>query len=228
MKLIMPMAGLGSRFKEQVKPLIDVGGVPMFVHAERCIGIDFEERIFITRIEHNLKPIIHNYYPDAHVIEIDYTTEGTACSLMLAKQHWQDGSSIFVSNCDQHIEWNHNTDWAAFTGAIAVFDCPDRSPKWSYAQINEYNHVTRVAEKDPISDIATAGWYYWRDGRDLETSIHNMILVNDRVNNEFYTCPTYNHLLSHDDDATVVVFHVDNMQGIGTPDDLKQWQSLNT
>jgi len=39
MKLIMPMAGLGSRFKEQVKPLIDVNGVPMFVHSERCIGI---------------------------------------------------------------------------------------------------------------------------------------------------------------------------------------------
>ena len=53
-----------------------------------------------------------------------------------------------------------------------------------------------------------------------------MILANDRVNNEFYTCPTYNHLLSHDDDATVVVFHVDNMQGIGTPEDLKQWGKL--
>jgi hypothetical protein len=50
-----------------------------------------------------------------------------------------------------------------------------------------------------------------------------MILVNDRVNNEFYTCPTYNHLIGHDDDATVVVFHVDKMQGIGTPEDLLQY-----
>ena len=227
MKLIMPMAGLGSRFKEQVKPLIDVGGVPMFVHAERCIGIDFEERIFITRAEHNLTQVIHSYYPDAHVIEIDYTTEGTACTLLLAKLHWKDGDSIFVSNCDQHVDWNYNTDWASHTGAIAVFDCPDRNPKWSYAQTDEYNHVTRVAEKDPISDLATVGWYYWRDGRDLEASIHNMMLANDRVNNEFYTCPTYNHLIAHEDDATVVVFAVDKMQGIGTPEDLLQWQTYN-
>ena len=126
MKLVMPMAGNGSRFKEKIKPLIDVDGVPMFVHSERCIGIDFEERIFITRVEHNLKEVIHTYYPDAHVIEIDYTTEGTACTLLLAKEHWKDGSSIFVSNCDQHIDWNTNTDWAAHAGAIAVFDCPDR------------------------------------------------------------------------------------------------------
>ena len=49
MKLVMPMAGNGSRFKEKIKPLIDVDGVPMFVHSERCIGIDFEERIFIIK-----------------------------------------------------------------------------------------------------------------------------------------------------------------------------------
>ena len=223
MKLVMPMAGNGSRFKEKIKPLIDVDGVPMFVHSERCIGIDFEERIFITRAEHNLKEVIHYYYPDAHVIEIDYTTEGTACTLLLAKEHWKDGSSIFVSNCDQHIDWNTNTDWAAHAGAIAVFDCPDRNPKWSYAQTDAHNHVIRVAEKDPISDLATVGWYYWRDGRQLEHSIHKMMTANDRVNNEFYTCPTYNHL-----DETVVTFAVNSMQGIGTPEDLEKYLMENS
>ena len=225
LKLIMPMAGLGSRFKEQVKPLIDVGGVPMFVHSERCIGIDFEERIFITRVEHNLKEVIHSYYPDAHVIEIDYTTEGTACTLLLAREHYEDGSSIFISNCDQHVDWNYNTDWAVHTGAIAVFNCPDRNPKWSYAQIDEHNHVTRVAEKDPISDLATVGWYYWRDGTQFIESAERMIQADDRVNDEFYTCPTYNHLLGHNDDATVVVFAVDSMQGIGTPEDMKEYEN---
>lgn len=223
MKLIMPMAGLGSRFGDDVKPKIDVGGVPMFVHSERCIGIDFEERIFITRIEHNLRDTVLEYYPDAHVIEIDYTTEGTACTLMLAKEHWQDGSSIFVSNCDQHVDWNTNTDWEKYDGAIAVFDCPEKHPKWSYAQTNANGFVTRVAEKEPISELATVGYYYWKDGRQFEQSVVDMMAANDRVNNEFYTCPTYNYLLKQG--CEVTTFSVYSMQGIGTPEDLAEWKT---
>lgn len=219
----MPMAGLGSRFGEHVKPKIDVGGVPMFVHSERCINIDFEERIFITRIEHNLRDTVLQYYPDAHVIEIDYTTEGTACTLMLAKQHWQDGSSIFVSNCDQHVDWNVNTDWAKYDGAIATFDCPEKHSKWSYAQTNANGFVTRVAEKDPISELATVGWYYWKDGRQFEQSVVDMMAADNRVNNEFYTCPTYNYLLKQG--CEVTTFNVNSMQGIGTPEDLAEWKT---
>lgn len=225
MKLIMPMAGLGSRFGDAVKPLIDVNGIPMFVHAERCIGLEFEHRIFIVRKEHNLKPTVLEYYPDATVIEIDYTTEGTACTLMLAREHWQDGSAIFVSNCDQHVEWNHNTDWMLHEGAIAVFDCPDQDPKWSYAKTNELGFVTSVAEKDPISNLATVGWYYWQDGRRFERSVVDMMRANDRVNNEFYTCPTYNYFLQQQGQR-VTTFGVESMHGIGTPEDLQAWLDL--
>lgn len=221
MKFIMPMAGLGSRFGDVVKPLVDVNGIPMFVHSARCAQYEFSDYIFIVRQEHNLEPTIKQYYPDAHVIEIDYTTQGTACTLMLAKQHWQDGSSIFVSNCDQHVEYTGDWSWTKWDGAIACFDCPERDPKWSYAQTNSAGFVTRVAEKDPISELATVGWYYWRDGRQFEQSVVDMMAANDRVNNEFYTCPTYNYLLKQG--CAVSTFTVDSMQGIGTPEDLQTW-----
>lgn len=226
MILIMPMAGLGSRFGEgAVKPEIDVMGVPMFVHSERCIGIDFEKRIFITRREHNLKPLVQMYYPDAIVLEINYTTEGTAQTLLLAKQYIKD-NSVFVSNCDQHVEWDKDTSWQEHEGAIAVFDCPKRDPKWSYAQVDQDNRVVQVAEKNPISDWATVGWYYWRNGRHLLRSIEQMIDADDRVNNEFYTCPTYNYMKKEHKD--IIVFEVDKMQGIGTPDDLETYKYNST
>lgn len=215
------MAGLGSRFGDVVKPLVDVNGIPMFVHSARCAQYEFSDYIFIVRQEHNLEPTIKQYYPDAHVIEIDYTTQGTACTLMLAKEHWQDGSSIFVSNCDQHVEYTGDWSWTKWDGAIACFDCPERDPKWSYAQTNSAGFVTRVAEKDPISELATVGWYYWRDGRQFEQSVVDMMAANDRVNNEFYTCPTYNYLLKQG--CAVSTFTVDSMQGIGTPEDLQTW-----
>lgn len=227
MKLIMPMAGDGSRFAEagyqKPKPLIDVNGLPMFVHSVNCIGIEFEEKIFITKKEHNLDELIWDWFPEAHVIQVEERTEGTACTLMLAEEHWYDGSSIFVSNCDQHVEWNGDTSWMEFDGAIATFDCPDKHPKWSYAQTDENGWVTRVAEKDPISELATVGWYYWKDGRQFEKSVLEMIEADDRVNGEFYTCPTYNYLLKQG--CGVRTFEVNSMQGIGTPEDLELWRS---
>jgi len=230
MKLIMPMAGLGSRFTEQVKPLIPVGDVPMFVHSERCIELDFDERIFIVRKEHDIKARVLEWYPDATVIELDYLTEGTACTILTAREHYEDGSSIFVANCDQHIEWD--SDWAqaiidsGVPGLIPNFHCPGGSKKWSYAMVDDRQNIKRVAEKDPISEWATVGYYYWKDGRQFIQSVDMMMEANDRVNNEFYTCPVYNYTLKIPGIGNVKHIEVDVMQGIGTPEDLKEYETI--
>ena len=224
MKLIMPMAGEGSRFNEQIKPLVDVGGVPMFVHAERCIGIDFTQRIFIVRTEHNLAPVIEQYYPGATVIEIDATTEGTACTILLAREHWQEGDAIFISNCDQHVEWNGDLNFRHSGGCIFTFFCDTGDTKWSYALTDDDSQVLEVAEKRAISSDATAGWYYWRDGRDFEVAAERMIAADDRVNGEFYTAPVYNyHIDQQSPESSVQILDVDHMQGIGTPEDLTEY-----
>ena len=229
LKLIMPMAGMGSRFETQgyklSKPMIPVGDVPMFVHAERCIGLDFDERIFIVRAEQNLREDILQWYPDAHVVELDGMTEGTACTLLTAAEYYEDGSSIFVSNCDQHTEWNSEfarsiIDNPDVDGLISVFHCPEKDPKWSYAQLNSLGDVERVAEKDPISEWATTGFYYWRDGKQFIRNANSMIDANDRVNGEFYTCPVFNYTCA---ESRVVTLEVDRMQGIGTPEDLEEF-----
>jgi len=53
-----------------------------------------------------------------------------------------------------------------------------------------------------------------------------MIIANDRVNNEFYTCPVYNYIISSD--KKIGVFNIDPklMHGIGTPDDLHKYLSI--
>lgn len=229
LKLIMPMAGMGSRFESQgytvQKPMIPVNDVPMFVHAERCIGLDFDERIFIVRREQNLREDILRWYPGAVVHELDSMTQGTACTLLTAQEHYQDGSSIFVSNCDQHTEWNTQfvkdiIDNPQVSGLISVFHCPEKDPKWSYAELDVLGDVKRVAEKDPISEWATTGFYYWRDGKQFIRNANSMIDADDRVNGEFYTCPVFNYTCA---ESRVVTLEVDRMQGIGTPEDLEEF-----
>jgi NDP-sugar pyrophosphorylase family protein len=235
MKLIMPMAGDGTRFADagytQPKPLIPINGVPMFAHAERCIELDFDERIFIVRKEHDINSRVLEWYPDATVIELDYLTEGTACSILTAREHYEDGSSIFVANCDQHIEWDSYhaqeiMDTPGVDGLIPNFHCPGRSPKWSYAMVDDRQNIKRVAEKDPISEWATVGYYYWRDGQQFIQSVDMMMSANDRVNNEFYTCPVYNYTLKIPGIGNVKHIEVDVMQGIGTPEDVKEYETV--
>lgn len=108
-------------------------------------------------------------------------------------------------------------------GIIMNFHCPERDPKWSFADVDENGNITRVAEKEAISEWATAGYYYWRDGRHFVESVENMIEADDRVNGEFYTCPTYNHTLELEGIGDIRHLEIKEMQGLGTPDDLENF-----
>jgi hypothetical protein len=45
-----------------------------------------------------------------------------------------------------------------------------------------------------------------------------MIEKNDRVNNEFYVCPVFNHAIN--DDKQILAYEIEKMFGLGTPEDL--------
>ena len=94
-------------------------------------------------------------------------------------------------------------------------------PKWSFAKLDDQGFVSEVAEKKPISDIATVGVYYWKKGSDYVKYANKMIEKNDRVNNEFYVCPVFNHAIS--DNKKIKTFHIEKMWGLGTPEDLNNF-----
>jgi len=224
--LIMPMAGEGSRFREQgytvPKPLIDVRGKPMFVRAVESVDLEFDNHIFITRKEHNIADGIRDYYPHAHVVELDALTQGAACSVLTADPYMNSEDAMFVTNCDQFIDWDSSlfTEQMHNDGVIMTFECPERDPKWSYAR-TENDIVVEVAEKNPISTHATSGHYYWSQWKTFKNSANQMIANNERVNGEFYLAPTYNQTIAVG--GRVVRVPIEHMYGVGTPEDLDLW-----
>jgi NDP-sugar pyrophosphorylase family protein len=231
-KLIIPMAGDGSRFAKtgytSPKPMIDIDGKPMFVRAVESIGINFDGYVFITKQEHELRDEILQYYPTANIVEISSTTEGAACTVLLADAFVNDDDSVFVTNCDQLIEWDmkkfeEQRDDA--DGIIMLFHEPDRNPKWSFAAYEpQSSRIYQVAEKDPISEWATSGHYYWKSWKVFKDSANMMINDNDRVNGEFYLCPVFNHTLRMQN-TVIKGVEVDKMIGLGTPEDLSAWRN---
>jgi dTDP-glucose pyrophosphorylase len=110
-------------------------------------------------------------------------------------------------------------------GSILVFRDPERNPKWSFARLGSDGLVAEVAEKRPISELATVGIYLFSTGGLFLRSVIDMIALNDRVNNEFYTCPSYNHAIRGG--VRIGVFEVPaaTMHGLGTPEDLDRYLS---
>jgi hypothetical protein len=104
-------------------------------------------------------------------------------------------------------------------GGIVTFEASH--PKWSYAKIGGNGFVSEVAEKKVISNEATVGIYYWKNGSDYVKYAEDMISKDIRVNNEFYVCPVFNQAI--EDDKKIKVKRINKMWGIGTPEDLENF-----
>jgi HAD superfamily hydrolase (TIGR01509 family) len=228
LNVLIPMAGAGSRFQQAgytfPKPLIDVEGKPMIQVVVDNLNIE-ATYIYVVQKEHrekyNLDTLLNLITPNCKIVEVDGITEGAACTTLLAKEYIDNDSPLVMANSDQFVEWDSNEFMYKMIeqkvdGGILTFKATH--PKWSFAKVDEYGYVTEVAEKNPISDIATVGVYYWAKGSDYVKYAEQMISKNIRTNNEFYTCPTFNEAIG--DGKKIKTFNIDKMWGLGTPEDL--------
>lgn len=231
LNIVIPMAGLGSRFSQAgytfPKPLIEVNGKPMIqVVVDNLKFMTADTRfIFIVQQEHvqkyNIKQFLKAIAPDCAVIQIDGLTEGAACTVLKARDHINNDEHLVIANSDQYLEWD--ADEFLGTAVSREVDClistfKSLHPKWSYAKLDENGKVTTVAEKNPISENATTGIYYWRRGQEFVKYAEQMIEKNIRVNNEFYVCPVFNEAIL--DRKHIEIKDCKKMWGLGTPEDL--------
>jgi HAD superfamily hydrolase (TIGR01509 family) len=228
LNVLIPMAGAGSRFEQAgytfPKPLIDVEGKPMIQVVVDNLNID-ANFIFIVQKSHrekyNLDTLLNLITPGCKIVEVDGVTEGAAVTTLLAKEYINNDAPLLMANSDQFLVWDSNDfmykmNESEADGGIVTFTATH--PKWSFAKV-ENGYVTEVAEKNPISDIATVGVYYWAKGSDYVKYAEQMIDKNIRVNNEFYVCPVFNEAINGG--KKIKTFHIDKMWGLGTPEDLR-------
>lgn len=232
LNVLIPMAGAGSRFQQAgytfPKPLIDVNGKPMIQVVVENIGLD-ANFIFVVQKEHREKFHLDNMLPliapNCKIVDVDGITEGAACTALLAKEFIDKDAPLFFANSDQWVDWDpvqfmYEMQETEADGGIVTFKATH--PKWSYAAIDEETGLVKeVAEKNPISDCATVGYYYWKHGSDFVKYAEQMIKKDVRVNNEFYVCPVFNEAIQ--DGKEVRVSTATSMWGLGTPEDLEYY-----
>jgi HAD superfamily hydrolase (TIGR01509 family) len=232
LNILIPMAGAGSRFEQAgytfPKPLIEVNNKPMIQVVVDNLNID-ANYIYVVQKAHrkkyNLDTMLNLITPGCKIVEVDGLTEGAACTALLAKEYINNDAPLFFANSDQFVEWDSNEFMYKMNetnadGGIVTFKATH--PKWSFAKINPHTGlVEEVAEKNPISDDATVGYYYWKHGSDFVKYAEEMIEKDIRVNNEFYVCPVFNQAI--EDAKEIRIFNVKKMWGLGTPEDLNYY-----
>lgn len=236
MNIVIPMAGEGTRFPRDTykipKPLIDIHGTPMIQKAIESLGLPGTYHFVVRKDSYydQVCSLLHKILSDPKIISVEETTEGPASSCLLFKDYINTEEELVVANCDQIMWWDSDlfltvARYYKYDGMVVTYTTD--TPKNSYAEIDRYGFVKRIAEKEVISDISLNGIHYWRKGKYFVQSAESMIKWNDRApNGEFYVGPSYNHMISNG--LKVGIHHIPNFQHnpVGVPEDLERYKKL--
>jgi dTDP-glucose pyrophosphorylase len=228
--IVITAAGRGRRFTDagydRPKPLIDVLGEPMYAWAVRSLPLERADRlIFLALAEHlerlGLRADIESRFGgyNLEIVAVEAPTEGQAVTALLARRWIRDGVPLIIHNADTYFvsRLGHTLETGGpRDGTISVFE--DSDPRWSFAAVDSSGRVTRVAEKEPISNLATTGMYHFARGRDFVSAAEWMVRHNLRVRGEFYIAPVYNRLISAG--AVIGIDPASEVYCFGTPEDL--------
>ena len=245
LNLVIPMAGLGSRFSkegyETPKPLIEVSGKYM---VEQAINTHYKtnNNYLIAQESHNKEYSFKselNKNLKLEVIEINELTEGQAITANMGIQKLNN-KGIIVGACDNGVIYdsqafekliNESPDIIAFT--FQNYPGANKNPQmYGWVAVDKNQNITDVSVKKAISnnpqeDYGIVGAFYFKN-KDIYQSCLNYLKQNNiRVNNEFYI----DSMLKAGIDQGLVVknFKIEYYLCFGTPNDLKTfeyWQSF--
>jgi dTDP-glucose pyrophosphorylase len=206
--IVIPMAGEGSRFSSAgykiPKPFLPIHGLEMISAVIQNLRPTSAHRfILLTRRGHDeyLSKVVQresNNNSKIEIVFVDELTEGAACTVLLAREFIDNDDELMIANSDQWVDIDINEYLSVMhadeiDGLVMTMTAND--PKWSFCEINQSGEITRIVEKEVISNVATVGIYNFRKGCDFVSAADSMISQNLRVNGEFYVAPVYNQLI---------------------------------
>ena len=178
MNVLALMAGSSELFHEAgyayPKNLIEIDGLPQVqrvIDSLASLLRPGDKLICLIQNEENRQfytaDVIRLLAPDAIVLEVPQPTSGAACTALLAIEHINNDASLLIINGDQIVTADLSKvrvdfEERALDGGIVVFEAVH--PRWSYVRCDADENVVETAEKRPISNLATAGMYYFAKG----------------------------------------------------------------
>ncbi len=188
MKIIIPMAGRGSRLRPHTltvpKPLVPVAGKPIVQRLVEDLAKSYpgevDEIAFIIGdfgdgVKEELIAIAEGLGAKGSVYTQDEPL-GTAHAILCAKESLSGNCIVAFADTLFKADFSFDTN---NDGVIWVQKVEDPSA-FGVVKVNEENVITDFVEKSPVfvSDMAIVGIYYFKDGDNLRNELQ-YLLDND-------------------------------------------------
>jgi UDP-N-acetylglucosamine diphosphorylase / glucose-1-phosphate thymidylyltransferase / UDP-N-acetylgalactosamine diphosphorylase / glucosamine-1-phosphate N-acetyltransferase / galactosamine-1-phosphate N-acetyltransferase len=235
MKVIMPMAGHGSRYAakgyDDPKPFVSILGRPMFCRALESIrGIPVSLLIIVALKEHDEKYDISSLLRKEvslpfKLVLLDEVTEGQLSTILKAGEWIDSEEDVLIISSDTIVLSSIGSEIAEnkerFSGLISVIDVP--GDNWSFVKTDARGEVIQVAEKERISNNASTGLYYFSSGKDLVQYGNQMIRSGKKTKGEYYVIPVYQEFISAG--LKVGISEAREMWDLGTPENKARFEA---
>ncbi len=209
MTIVFLMSGSSQAFEEAgfqyPKNLIEIAGQPLVQRViEGVSEIDGAETRVVCLVpkaenrKFHTGQVIQLIRPGTIVEEVNGATGGALCTALLASHHIEEKSPVIIINGDILIEYSLRSVLADFKarnldGGLVCFN--DVHPRWSFVKLGENGLAIEVAEKRPISNLATTGLNYFARGSDFLAAAAQSLMKDAHVDGLFYMTPIYNEMI---------------------------------
>lgn len=234
-RLLMPMAGFGSRFEKThplPKPMIPVLGTPMFETAKRFLPCRQKDEVVVIRRE--MEELVSAANPEIRKVVLDAPTQGQAETTLRGLEVFDDQEPVLISACDHGLLWQARA-WddllSAAPDVVVVgqrhYPGARRTPKsYAYIVAGADGRISRVSVKEPVSprpakDLVLVGTFYFKSAGKCREVIQELMRKNIRVNNELYLDSVVNLCVERGWD--VRLFEADGFWNWGSPDALQEY-----
>ncbi|WP_459478686.1 glycosyltransferase family 2 protein [Clostridium saccharoperbutylacetonicum] len=236
MKIIITMAGLGSRFKnigiDTPKYKIIANEKTLFEWSMLSLKDFFKEDfIFIIRKEILDLEFLRNTceklgISDFKVKVIEEETDGQATTAYLADEFTNDDEECVIYNIDTYVRPNEilrSQIKEEFDGFIPVIKAEGN--RWSFVKVDDKGKVVDVAEKVPISNLATIGLYYFKKWKIYKEVYRVNKQAIAKVNKEVYIAPMYKYMINDEMNIGIKILDGDSVRILGTPEEIERFDS---
>ena len=202
MKLILPIAGYGSRMRPITwtlpKVLINVAGKPMLGHVlDQFADVGLGEVVYITGwLGDQVKPYVEEYYPQygARFVVQDELV-GQSHAIWLAREYVSGPCFIVFADTISRVDLKAMAD-ADADGVLGVYEVEDPR-RFGIAFTRPDGTVERCVEKPSTTEHKQAimGVYFIREGRNLIAAIEEQMARNQMLKGEFFLADAFNLMI---------------------------------
>jgi hypothetical protein len=237
MNIILTMAGLGLRFRQQgflsPKYTIQARGRSLLAWSlDSLTGFLATARPIFVSLKQNeassfiLREVSSRNLRGVDIVELASPTDGQATTALLAAARLDlaERDPILIYNIDTYVEPGYlRPQDIRGAGWIPCF--PADGAKWSFFAADENGRVLDAQEKVRISPNASVGCYYF-ESLQLYRQAYQSCFRKPQALPERYVAPMYRELVGQGKDVYIQLLPSSVVHGLGTPEDVRDFEGM--